>query len=400
MWQLSKQFLSPALALLAVLPLEGVQYYNFHALDFNDNVLELSFWALIVWFFYRAINPVSVEQDTRAYFLWGLCSAVGMMVKYYTIVLIIPLLLVTLYCQEYRHCWRTPAFYGAGVLALGLMMPHIVWLVQHDFITITYAIGRLNHASSFWWHHWYYPVQFGIDQCMNAAPMLLTLLPVVSIRRRTNAAKVMVAAYDYCFVCAVALGPLLTTLLISMVTGGKLHAGWGQPLLSYWGLLLMLIWQPVLTVQQIGRFVCWLVSLTILAVGIYAVAFVRGAEPSSANFPGQYLANYVTQTWQQRYHQPLGIVAGSRFLVTNVAFYSPDHPKTYLDANPAFSPWLNDKLIMIHGGAFVWFADNNAYHELQRRFSTISAPLTISLPYLRKPELPPTVISVAYVPPA
>jgi 4-amino-4-deoxy-L-arabinose transferase-like glycosyltransferase len=38
-WQLGKKILPPLHALIAVLLLEGIQYYNFHAIDFNDNTL-------------------------------------------------------------------------------------------------------------------------------------------------------------------------------------------------------------------------------------------------------------------------------------------------------------------------------------------------------------------------
>lgn len=52
-WQLSKKIVPPIYALIAVLLLEGMQYYNFHAIDFNDNTLELAIWSLTALFFIR-----------------------------------------------------------------------------------------------------------------------------------------------------------------------------------------------------------------------------------------------------------------------------------------------------------------------------------------------------------
>lgn len=49
-WQLAKNILTPPYGLLALMLLEGVQYYHFHAIDFNDNTLELSLWALTSYF--------------------------------------------------------------------------------------------------------------------------------------------------------------------------------------------------------------------------------------------------------------------------------------------------------------------------------------------------------------
>src|SRR5579864_8153570 len=53
---LSRKMLPPLYALLSVLILESIQYYNLHAIDFNDNTLELGFWALTVLFFYQAVT--------------------------------------------------------------------------------------------------------------------------------------------------------------------------------------------------------------------------------------------------------------------------------------------------------------------------------------------------------
>src|SRR5690349_17952813 len=38
-WQLGKKMLPATYAFIAVLILEGIQYFNFHAIDFNDNTL-------------------------------------------------------------------------------------------------------------------------------------------------------------------------------------------------------------------------------------------------------------------------------------------------------------------------------------------------------------------------
>ena len=48
-------------ALIALLLLEGIQYFNFHAIDFNDNTLELGLWGLTIYFFYQALRGIEVH---------------------------------------------------------------------------------------------------------------------------------------------------------------------------------------------------------------------------------------------------------------------------------------------------------------------------------------------------
>ena len=43
LWRLAGKILPPAYALLSVVILEGFQYYNIGAIDFDDNVLQLPF---------------------------------------------------------------------------------------------------------------------------------------------------------------------------------------------------------------------------------------------------------------------------------------------------------------------------------------------------------------------
>src|SRR5438876_370398 len=43
-WQLGKKMMPPLYALLAIFFLECIHYYNLHAIDFNDNTLEVGLW--------------------------------------------------------------------------------------------------------------------------------------------------------------------------------------------------------------------------------------------------------------------------------------------------------------------------------------------------------------------
>ena len=76
-WMLVKKMLHPAYALMAVMILEGMTNYNIDAIDFNDNVLQLAFWALIISYFYTAIK----NQKLKDWLLVGLFAGLAMMAK-------------------------------------------------------------------------------------------------------------------------------------------------------------------------------------------------------------------------------------------------------------------------------------------------------------------------------
>ena len=107
-WQLGKKIVPPLYALIAVLLLEGMQYYNFHAIDFNDNTLELAIWALTALFFYQAL----VANKIRDWLLTGFFAGLGMMTKYYIAVLLLPMVLLLITTPEGQRQFKKPGLYS------------------------------------------------------------------------------------------------------------------------------------------------------------------------------------------------------------------------------------------------------------------------------------------------
>ena len=58
----SEKHVAAGYALISVLLLEGIQYYNFHAIDFNDNTLELGLVGLTIYFFYQALRHLVIDH--------------------------------------------------------------------------------------------------------------------------------------------------------------------------------------------------------------------------------------------------------------------------------------------------------------------------------------------------
>ena len=66
-WQTGRKITGEISALVAVMLLEGIAYYNFTSPEFNPNVLQLPFWALACWSFHRAVRDDNLAD-------WLLCS--------------------------------------------------------------------------------------------------------------------------------------------------------------------------------------------------------------------------------------------------------------------------------------------------------------------------------------
>jgi hypothetical protein len=398
-WELGKKMLPPIYALLAVLLLEGVQYYNVHAIDFNDNTLELGLWALTSLFFYKAVQT----QRWRDWILTGVFAGLGMMTKYYTAMLLLPMLLFLLVNPTCRKSFAKPPLYAGFAVFLAIIMPHVVWLFFHDFVTVNYALDRVS-APPTWFSHFNYSALFAWEQLEAfLPPILLASLLMIGSRPPLSKPRVPISTFNQQYLWYVGMGPFLTTVLLSAVTGIRLRAGWGEPLLSLWGIILIAGLQPRITPRRFIRFVALLFTLLGITLFSYATALIRAEAPSSANFPGRVIATQLTRLWHSTYHTPLPYVAGPRWIAGNVALYSMDKPSVYINWDKKLSPWIEEQQLLHRGAIFVW--DDSEDNEptvaaIKARFQQIKNLQIMHFSWMRNHHSKPVEVTVAMLPPA
>lgn len=350
-WQLARKMLSPVHALLAVLLLEGVQYYHFHAIDFNDNTLELSLWALSSLFLYQALRRQ--KNNTREWIFTGFFAGLGMMAKYYTAALLTAMLLLIVLRAENRKQLLTLPFYLGLITFLIVITPHLVWLFNHHFITVQYVFERASSQPS-WINHLFYPAQFIWQQFEAFIPAIILCLPLLLSKKQETHDQVTVKEFDKAFLFYIGMLPLLLTALLSVIFGIKLRAGWGMPLLSLWGIILIALTKPVLTTKKLYYFIAIIFLLMMILGSGYSFSLMHSNSTSTANYPGKEIAQEITTLWHQQYHRKLNYVAGSRWIGGNISLYSPDHPAVFMEWNDETSPWINLADMDREGAVFVW----------------------------------------------
>ena len=395
-WQLAKHLLPPVLALASIMLLEGVQYYTFHAIDFNDNTLELGLWGLTIYFFYLALRNAS----KRAWIFTGVFAALGMMAKYYTAALLTAMVLFLFIYKNNRQQLKSLSPYLSLLIFLILLLPHVIWLFFHDFITVTYVFQRAASAPS-WTNHFFFPAQFAWQQGQAFLPALL-LFAFLFIGRKPFriAPPLAISTFDKQFLFFMGLGPFLLTVLLSLLLGIKLRAGWGMPLLSLWGVLLIAWVQPAVTKPKLIRFIIAVFTMMSLLLAGYALSLVYSSTPSSANFPGREIANKITQQWHDTYHTKLEYVAGSRWIGGNIEFYSPDQPAVFVEWDTRKAPWINLHDLQKKGAVFVWEMSND--ESMPDSVKSLFAPLPakeLIFYWHRNKNIAPIKIGVAVLPP-
>ena len=147
----------------SVLLLEGIYFYNFTTPEFNVNVAQLPFWALSAYFTWKVLN-----KKEPAFFdlvLLGIFAAIGFLSKYLFLYLLlsIDLLFFYLLFVEKDRKFKFSYLISLEVFLL-LLIPHLVWLVSNDYVTITYGLARTGTEEFELFNHFKNPISFILKQ--------------------------------------------------------------------------------------------------------------------------------------------------------------------------------------------------------------------------------------------
>ncbi|VVC75249.1 hypothetical protein AQUSIP_05370 [Aquicella siphonis] len=397
-WRLAREMLTPAHALISVMLLEGIQYYNFHAIDFNDNTLELCLWPLAVYYFYRALR----SSGYMPWLLTGVFAGLGMMAKYYTSTLLAGMgLFLLTHSQHWKHFSRPGPYLGLTAFLL-IILPHGVWLFQHDFITIHYVIERGRSAPG-WINHILYPAAFTLEQLEAFLPALvLYSMLYLGKENQTPPQQDIIGAFNQAFLFYIGIMPLLLTLMLSVLFGTKLRAGWGMPLLSTWGIILTASLRPALSRKQLYCFIACVFLLMGVMITGYSIRLLNTSSLASANYPGQEMARAITQLWHERYHTRLEYVGGPRWIGGNIGFYSPDHPAVFVEWNKRRAPWVSLDDLREKGAVFVWDMNQaeSVPEDIRKEFPRLLPPVIKEFVRHRSKNISaPVRIGIAFLPP-
>jgi 4-amino-4-deoxy-L-arabinose transferase-like glycosyltransferase len=132
-------------ALLAVLIIDGMHYFQYTAVKFNHDVVQLPFWALAGYAFHSALR----RKFLTDWLLLGFAMGGALWAKYFAALFIVPYVLFLLFDRDARRALATPGPYLALALAAIVIAPNLVWLFQHDFSTFAYGEARAPMRRGF-----------------------------------------------------------------------------------------------------------------------------------------------------------------------------------------------------------------------------------------------------------
>jgi hypothetical protein len=396
-WRLARRVVDPVRAMLAVLMLEGVVYFNFTALEFNHDVIQLPLWALIALMGHRAYR----EGRLGDWLALGLAAAFGMLGKYSTFLLLVSLLAALLADASSRRRFATKGPWLALAVTVVVLAPHLWAVYRLDFAPFHFPFERA-HAGSAWFDRIVFPVGWLAAQFAAIAAALL-LGAILAWRR--GPAPPGIAEADRRFVLILAFGPAVLSLVLQAVSGLRFRDSWGAPMWDLLGLALVMFGSGR-GGRSLGAFFAVWVAVFVAAMGARGVvttasAYVTG-RGERTQFPAHAFADAIEAGWRaQEGGRPLGIAIGDSWLAGLVSAYGRDHPSVMIDGDPAKSPWITRARLDQSGAVLVWplGPDEAEPAAFAAAFPAARPQPPLSLSYLTGVELPPIRVGWAILPP-
>jgi 4-amino-4-deoxy-L-arabinose transferase-like glycosyltransferase len=348
-WRLYGLLLPPDKRLVALACLTLVPYFNFHGLRFDHNAVLGPLWVATAYCFIRSFET----RRTLWAALAGAAAAAAMLGKYWPIFLLAGLALAAVVDARravyFRSCapWITT---GVGAL---LLAPHLAWLVQHDFMPLTYALGAHNVKTAgqiFITAGRYLGGGLGY-----AAAPALVVLALTRPRGAALADMLLPKTPERRFVAVAFWATLLLPIVFGPLLDIDLNPIWTMP-----GLILLppvLLSSSLLAMSRQAlvatmAFVIALPLAMLAASPVIAIAIHRaGPDPVSAH--SKLLATRVDEEWHRNERRPLRVVGGDFGIANATAFYLPGQVSAYPVLEPETAPWVTPESIARDGAAMV-----------------------------------------------
>ncbi|MDO5581195.1 MAG: glycosyltransferase family 39 protein, partial [Planctomycetia bacterium] len=366
-WRLSREYLPILPALLVVGASSIYRYFNLGALSYTTSVPPVSLWCLAICFFYLSL------QYNRFFwwFLTGLVLGLGLLSKYSVGILILSILLFMIWNPKGRSFWKTSGPWISTLTAFFVFLPHLIWVVQNDFITVRSAEGVLVSAPA-WYQHIKSPLTFACSQIFLFLPVLIALIPLTGFSWQLERSPLPMEKEDRfkrSFLNFMILFPFLLHVLVALFFGTKMRTAYGSPLWTLIALWMLVFFRYHLTRKTVRRTIYLIVFLYILTIGSHFVNYQLGCIASNKAakiyFPGRQLAEELTKRWQKVSDRPCPYLSGEWKLAGHAAYQMKDRPSVlcyYYGINISQKPaalYASDKDFNEKGGIILWGMDHS-----------------------------------------
>tara|TARA_B100001123_G_C15312674_1_gene1025051 strand:- start:814 stop:2235 length:1422 start_codon:yes stop_codon:yes gene_type:complete len=316
-WKLSEYFFQNKIhSFLSVLLLEGIFFYNFTTPEFNVYICELPFWALTVFYFWKGIK----QNDYISWLLFGFFAGLGVLSHYLFFYLLISLELFFVYIifkKEFNYKCLVSL-----ITFFLIIVPHLIWLKENDFITIAYALHRTGVEDLRFIDHLYHPLIFLLKQTVLLIPFFIMLLFIIKKFKY----KINFKDKKLIFLIIINLIPLFLVFSTSFFLGAKIKTMWMTPFYLFIGVLCLYIFKNFIYEKKLKFFLNIFLLIFILSPSIYLYhSFSKNNQRT--DHLGKKISQIIQTEWDNNFSNEIEIVFGNIWDAGNLTYQLKSKPK-------------------------------------------------------------------------
>ena len=319
------------LALISVLLLVSIYFYNFTSPEFNVNVCQLPFCSLVVYYSWKIYNSKKIEF--KDCFLIGLFGAIGFLSKYLFLYLLTSICLLFVYSIFIN---KTKKFDFKYLIIfevfLVLLVPHLIWLFNNEFITITYGLKRTGLEENVILNHIQNPIIFLFKQIGLLVPFFFLLwLLIKKIKFKIN-----LRDKKLLFLVFINIMPIVLMFLTSLISGSKIRTMWMTPFYLFFGILFVYLFQLQINIKKLKSFLYGFLFLFFLSPVLYSYISLTKKDKRT-DYPGKEIATKVQIVWSKDFEKEIEFVTGDEWKAGNLSYH--------LESRPKWEGYLNEKIL-------------------------------------------------------
>ena len=325
-FKLSNEILNDKkLSLISVFLLEAIYFFNFTTPEYNVNICQLPFWSAVVYYSWRVFNYKTVEF--KDCLIVGLFASLGFLSKYLFIYLLISISFLFIYFIFFKKIIKFDFKYLIIFeVFIILLIPHLIWLHNNDYVSIFYGLKRTGIESSSFIDHIKYPFIFIIKQFGLLIPFFILIYSLVKkIKFRINFKDKKLI-----FLIFINLLPIFLMLITSIMTGSRIRTMWMTPFYLFFGLLSVYLFKSQINLRKINSFLYGFVFLFLLSPALYTFISVKQTDKRTDYF-GKEIAELIERRWKKNFNNEIMYVVGDEWYAGNLSYYMKSRPIWFLD---------------------------------------------------------------------
>jgi 4-amino-4-deoxy-L-arabinose transferase-like glycosyltransferase len=354
---------------------------------YNHNSVLIAFVAVTVLLTVYALR----DQKTWQWMWVGLMAGLSTLVKYQALVAFLGVLVAIASAGKLKASARGLGW--AGVVSVLTLTPHGLWLLEHDFKPVRYAMSFLTDPD--WMETTQRQASFWVAQLRFHLPMLffMALIGAWKFIRHEEGSEPQLIRWrpeQKAWVWGLCAFPLVTIVFVAWAMGARIQSQWGLQLTQFLCLPLAHVWVQKFGPLNLRHLWAWGV-VQVMALLIFvgqATGMILYANDRLAvrELPARHFATQALDFWRAQSPCPLIYLSGESAMSAMISAYSGQHLNVLEDQNPEKSPWI-DVLDLQRRGYLEVLTQSQASTELR----------SLSLPYRLRSRKPHSSENTRYL---